>query len=82
VRSPALVAEEMRQLKYEFGAERLWFADDIFGLRPKWVCQLADEVQKLDAAIPFKMQSPRGLDDARYRAGLAACRMCGGLDGC
>ena len=57
VRSPALVAEEMRQLKYEFGAERLWFADDIFGLRPKWVRQLADEVQKLDAAIPFKMQS-------------------------
>jgi anaerobic magnesium-protoporphyrin IX monomethyl ester cyclase len=57
VRSPALVAEEMRQLKYEFGAERLWFADDIFGLRPKWVRQLADEVEKLDAAIPFKIQS-------------------------
>ena len=57
VRSPALVAEEMRQLKYDFGAEHLWFADDIFGLRQKWVRQLADEVQKLDAAVPFKMQS-------------------------
>jgi len=57
VRSAALVAEEMRQLKYEFRAEHLWFADDIFGLRPKWVRQLADEVQKLDAAVPFKMQS-------------------------
>lgn len=57
VRSAALVAEEMRQLKYDFGADHLWFADDIFGLRPKWVRQLADEVQKLDAAIPFKMQS-------------------------
>jgi len=57
VRSAALVAEEMRQLKHELGADHLWFADDIFGLRPKWVRQLADEVQKLDAVIPFKMQS-------------------------
>lgn len=57
VRSAALVAEEMRQLKYDFGADHLWFADDIFGLRPKWVRQLADEVQRLNAAIPFKMQS-------------------------
>jgi anaerobic magnesium-protoporphyrin IX monomethyl ester cyclase len=57
VRSAALVAEEMRQLKHELGADHLWFADDIFGLRPKWVRQLADEVQRLDAAIPFKMQS-------------------------
>jgi anaerobic magnesium-protoporphyrin IX monomethyl ester cyclase len=57
VRSAASVAEEMRQLKYDFGADHLWFADDIFGLRPKWVRQLADEVQRLDAAIPFKMQS-------------------------
>lgn len=57
VRSAASVAEEMRQLKYDFGAAHLWFADDIFGLRPKWVRELASEVQRLDAAIPFKMQS-------------------------
>jgi anaerobic magnesium-protoporphyrin IX monomethyl ester cyclase len=57
MRSAALVAEEMRQLKREFGAEHLWFADDIFGLRPKWVRELAAEVERLDAAVPFKMQS-------------------------
>src|SRR5579864_7989333 len=57
VRSAALVAEEMRRLKYDFGADHLWFADDIFGLRPKWVREMASEVQRLDAAIPFKMQS-------------------------
>ena len=57
MRSPALVAEEMRHLKYDVGAEHLWFADDIFGMRPKWVRELADEVGRLDAAIPFKMQS-------------------------
>ena len=57
MRSAAMVAEEMRQLKYDFGADHLWFADDIFGLRPKWVRELAAEVEKLDAALPFKMQS-------------------------
>ena len=57
VRSPELVAEEMRQLKYDFGAEHLWFADDIFGLRPKWVRDLATEVERLKAVVPFKMQS-------------------------
>jgi radical SAM superfamily enzyme YgiQ (UPF0313 family) len=57
VRSAHSVAEEMRQLKHEFGATHLWFADDIFGLRAQWVRDLADEVARLDAAIPFKMQS-------------------------
>jgi anaerobic magnesium-protoporphyrin IX monomethyl ester cyclase len=57
VRSAWSVAEEMRRLKYDFGAEHLWFADDIFGLRAKWVRELAVEVEKLDAAVPFKMQS-------------------------
>jgi radical SAM superfamily enzyme YgiQ (UPF0313 family) len=57
VRSPRSVALEMRQLKYEFGAEHLWFADDIFGLRPRWVTEFADAVEELDAAVPFKMQS-------------------------
>jgi radical SAM superfamily enzyme YgiQ (UPF0313 family) len=57
MRSAASVAEEMRQLKHDFGADHLWFADDIFGLRPKWVRELAAEVERLDAAVPFKMQS-------------------------
>ena len=57
VRSPQNVAAEMHQLKHKFGAAHLWFADDIFGLRPQWVRDLAAEVERLDAAIPFKMQS-------------------------
>ena len=57
LRSAWSVAEEMRRLKYDFGAEHLWFADDIFGLRARWVRELAVEVEKLHAAVPFKMQS-------------------------
>ncbi len=56
-RSPKSVAEEMLTLKHDCGAEHLWFADDIFGLKPRWVYELASEVERLDAAVPFKMQS-------------------------
>jgi radical SAM superfamily enzyme YgiQ (UPF0313 family) len=76
VRSARSVAEEMRSLKFDFGAEHLWFADDIFGLRAKWVRELADDVERLDAAVPFKMQSRVDLmsaknADALRRAGCA-----------
>jgi radical SAM superfamily enzyme YgiQ (UPF0313 family) len=57
VRSAESVAEEMHRLKHVCGAEHLWFADDIFGLKQKWVCELAAEVERRDAAIPSKMQS-------------------------
>lgn len=70
VRSAEMVAQEMRQLKYEFGAEHLWFADDIFGLRLKWVRELAAAVERLDAAVPFKMQSRVDLMTADYVSSL------------
>ena len=57
MRSAASVAEEMRRLKHDCHAEHLWFADDIFGLQAKWVTDLAEQVERLDAALPFKMQS-------------------------
>ena len=57
VRSPRQVAQEIRDLKFEHKAQHLWFADDIFGLRPGWVGEFANELGALDAVIPFKMQS-------------------------
>jgi anaerobic magnesium-protoporphyrin IX monomethyl ester cyclase len=55
-RSAGSVAEEMRQLK-QFGAEHVWFADDIFALKPQWSLELAEEVERRGAALPFKVQS-------------------------
>jgi radical SAM superfamily enzyme YgiQ (UPF0313 family) len=57
LRAAEAVAGEMRELKKTYGVEHLWFADDIFGLKPRWVLDLADNVERLDAAVPFKMQS-------------------------
>jgi radical SAM superfamily enzyme YgiQ (UPF0313 family) len=56
-RAAESVAEEMRELKATFGAEHVWFADDIFALKPQWSTQLAEAVERRQAALPFKMQS-------------------------
>ena len=56
VRSAASVAGEMKQLKEVYGAEHLWFADDIFGLKPGWLLELAGHVESLEAKVPFKAQ--------------------------
>ncbi len=49
--SPERVAAEMTQLK-AWGAEHIWFMDDIFGLQPQWLDRFADAVQA--ARLPFK----------------------------
>lgn len=51
------VAEEIRLLKNQYGAEHLWFADDIFGLNRHWLQEFAFAVESLDAAVPFKIQA-------------------------
>jgi anaerobic magnesium-protoporphyrin IX monomethyl ester cyclase len=57
MRSPANVAEEMALVKRTLEPDHLWFADDIFGLQPKWVAELAQEVAARDAVIPFTIQT-------------------------
>lgn len=56
-RAARSVASELLYLKTAFAPDRIWFADDIFGLSPKWITQFADAVEDLDARVPFKMQS-------------------------
>lgn len=76
LRSARQVAQEMQTLKHDLGAQHIWFADDIFGLRQRWVLDFAADVEKLDAALPFKMQSRVDLmnantADALKRAGCS-----------
>jgi anaerobic magnesium-protoporphyrin IX monomethyl ester cyclase len=56
-RSPEKVAEEMRFLKDCLAPDHLWFADDIFALKPHWTEHFKNAVKSLEATIPFKMQS-------------------------
>lgn len=57
LREASAVAEEMRQLKVEAGAEHIWFSDDVFALNRRWVQEFAIEVNRRDAVLPFKIQS-------------------------
>jgi anaerobic magnesium-protoporphyrin IX monomethyl ester cyclase len=74
VRSPESVAGELRWLKEHFAPDHIWFADDIFGLKPGWIERFANEVNRLDARIPFKcllrvdLIKP-GIPEALKRAG-------------
>jgi radical SAM superfamily enzyme YgiQ (UPF0313 family) len=56
-RSPLAVAKEMLFLKSVYRPDRIWFADDIFALSPRWTEEFTAAVESLDARLPFKMQS-------------------------
>ena len=74
-RPAAEVAEEMRHLKEVYGAEHLWFADDIFALNRHWTRQFAVEVRKRNAAVPFKIQARADLltSETAQSLGRAGC---------
>ena len=75
-RSPQAVAQEMRELKNACSPDHLWFCDDIFGLRPGWIREFADEVERCDARIPFKCQARVDLllhEDAIQQLARSGC---------
>jgi radical SAM superfamily enzyme YgiQ (UPF0313 family) len=57
VRDAGDVAEEAADLVRRYGAEHLWFADDVFGLNRHWVADFADAVAERNNIVPFKIQS-------------------------
>lgn len=71
IRSPANLAEEMALVKRTLRPDHVWFADDIFGLRPQWVPELAREIEARDARIPFMIQSRVDLMTPAAVEGLA-----------
>ncbi len=64
------VACEMKILKEQYGAEHLWFADDIFGLNRHWLEEFALAVEQLDCATPFKVQARADLLSAQSAGAL------------
>src|SRR5260221_370259 len=56
-RTPRNVVEEIQFLKEKFNPDRLWICDDIFGLKPGWVQEFAQEITDAGAIVPFKCLS-------------------------
>jgi anaerobic magnesium-protoporphyrin IX monomethyl ester cyclase len=75
LRSALEVALEMRLLKEKYGAEHLWFADDIFGLNRHWLQDFAAAVEALHCAVPFKVQARADLlsSEAAHALRRAGC---------
>jgi radical SAM superfamily enzyme YgiQ (UPF0313 family) len=75
VRSPENVVEEMKQLRDRARPDQIAFADDIFGLEPRWIARFADALDKAQVRVPFKCLSRADLllrpgeIDALSRAG-------------
>ncbi len=76
VRDPKDCAREMYQLGRDYAPDHIWFTDDIFGLKPKWVELFAEEVENLGTGIPFKIQARADLMTPTTVAALkrAGCR--------
>lgn len=56
-RSPLHVVTELKFLMDNYGFSHIWFCDDIFGLKPGWVNEFADLVNKEKLHFKFKIQS-------------------------
>ena len=56
-RSPQNVVQELKMLKEKFQFDHIWFCDDIFGLKPGWVFEFADLVEKENLKFKFKIQA-------------------------
>lgn len=56
-RSPLNVVMELKILKEKFNFDHIWFCDDIFGLKPGWVHEFADLLEKENLSFRFKIQA-------------------------
>jgi len=56
-RSPLNVVAELKMLKEKFNFDHIWFCDDIFGLKPGWVHEFANVLEKEELHFRFKIQA-------------------------
>ncbi|MEM7321490.1 MAG: radical SAM protein [Actinomycetota bacterium] len=75
-RSADNVVAELVHLRDTFGPDHVWFADDIFGLKPGWIQRFAELVDAEDVRLPFKCLSRPDLlvrRDTAEALGAAGC---------
>lgn len=55
--SPERIVELISQLQQTTGFDHIWFADDIFGLKPQWLRRFAELIAERKIRIRYKIQS-------------------------
>lgn len=56
-RSPEHVASEIEMLLIKYSPDHFWMSDDIFGLKPGWVQEFSEVVQRKQLRFRYKIQS-------------------------
>lgn len=70
-RSPENVVAELKWLKDNFQPDHIWFADDIFGLKPGWIEKFSQLAVENQAVVPFKCLQRVDLVTDQVAAALA-----------
>ncbi|MBI3520056.1 MAG: B12-binding domain-containing radical SAM protein [Bacteroidetes bacterium] len=55
--SPEQIVSEIKKWQQQFGFTHVWFADDIFGLKPNWLKDFEFHIKKAELKINYKIQS-------------------------
>ncbi|HVZ86957.1 MAG TPA: radical SAM protein [Polyangia bacterium] len=56
-RSPDHVIAELRLLRERYAPDHLWFCDDIFGLKARWLLPFAEKIAAANLITPFLCQT-------------------------
>jgi len=73
-RSPEHVLAEIRLLRERYAPDHLWFCDDIFGLKARWLLPFADQISAAGLTTPFLCQTRA---DLMTEENVAALRRAG-----
>ncbi len=68
-------------LRERYAPDRLWFCDDIFGLKARWLIPFSERIAAEGLAVPFLCQTRADLMTAENVAALRARRLRRDLDG-
>ncbi len=71
-RSPKSLAHELTHVLDKYAPDHIWYADDIFGLTGDWIESFSAEVSRVNARVPFMMQSRANLMTPRVVNALQA----------
>jgi anaerobic magnesium-protoporphyrin IX monomethyl ester cyclase len=69
-RTPENVIAEIRLLRERYAPDHLWFCDDIFGLKARWLLPFAEKIAAQNLTTPFLCQTRADLMTAENVAAL------------
>jgi radical SAM superfamily enzyme YgiQ (UPF0313 family) len=53
-RTPEDAADELLWIKERYNPDRIWYADDVFSINPRWLFKYADALKERGVRIPFE----------------------------